>query len=315
MSQMFSMSRMMDGASCRYLWLAKQASLDSEISYGETQLAKLIGVPVRVHKTYEGPFTIIGVGPYFFIISSKLLYNVFMSQKYNVVLLKKEEVAEDTMVFTIQKPVDFIYKAGQTIDLIIPSSEGNDLSHTFSIITEPNQDHLAVVTRMRDSEYKNTLKGLEVGANVEIEGPYGSFALHQAVEKTAVFLVGGIGIAPFMGMLRDAIERKLTHKFYLFYSNRSLQTTAFFEELNKFADSKDINFVFVPTMTDEEIEGDWEGEKGYVTWEMVEKHVTGSEEVVYYMAGPQGMVSAMRTMLNENNISEDSIRFEEFSGY
>jgi len=236
-----------------------------------------------------------------------------MSQKYNVKLLSTEEVAEDTMVFTIEKPVDFIYKAGQTIDLIIPSSEGNNLSHTFSIITEPNQDHLAIVTRMRDSEYKNTLKGLEVGANVEIEGPYGSFSLHQASEKTAVFLVGGIGIAPFMSMLRDAVERKLSHKLFLFYSNRSPETTAFLEEINKFANTEGLDFTFVPTMTDKEIE--WEGETGYVTWEMVQKHVTGPEEVIYYMAGPQGMVGAMRTMLDENGVSEDSIRFEEFSGY
>ncbi len=239
-----------------------------------------------------------------------------MAEKYKVKLLKKEEVAESTMLFTLEKPEGFIYRAGQTIDLIINSLSGETMSHTFSLATAPHENELTIVTRMRDSDYKKTLRVLSEGSEVEVEGPYGSFALHQDDKKSAVFLVGGIGIAPFLSMIKDAEENKKLHKLYLFYSNRRPEDAPFLDELNTLADSKNIQLTFIPTMTNLENSTEvWTGEQGYITWEMIRKYIPESETAIYYMAGPQAMVTTMRSLLTANGVSEDDIRFEEFSGY
>lgn len=69
-------------------------------------------------------------------------------------------------------------------------------------------------------------------------------------------------------------------------------------------------------MTDmDESSAPWEGERGYITREMIEKYVPERENALYYTAGPEQMVTAMRNLLNEAGVSNDDIKTEEFSGY
>ncbi len=240
-----------------------------------------------------------------------------MSNKLNTKLIKKEEIAKDTLSLTLEKPTGFNYSAGQSIDLSLPTPDGSDLVHTFSLITAPHEDNIAIATRVRDSQYKQTLKDLGEDSILSIEGPYGEFALHQDSTKPAVFIVGGIGITPFMSLLRDAKSNKSPHKFYLFYSNRRPEDTTFLQELNDLDDSSDIDFTFIPTMTEFEAvaKKGWSGEQGYITWELINKYIPIDVEAHYYIAGPQGMTTAMHTMLSDNGISEESISSEQFSGY
>jgi ferredoxin-NADP reductase len=116
------------------------------------------------------------------------------------------------MLFRFEKPEGFTYKAGQNSDftLIEPletDPEGN--KRTFSLVTTPAEDHLAITTRMRDTAFKRTLRVMEDGTKLTIEGPYGDLTLHENTARPAVFLAGGIGITPFHSMVRDATERAL----------------------------------------------------------------------------------------------------------
>lgn len=237
--------------------------------------------------------------------------------KYTTTLKDKREVAEGTMEFTLQKPEGFVFKAGQYMDvtLIKPSEtdeEGN--TRTFSITAAPHEDHISFATRMRDTAFKRVIKAMNSDTELTVDGPIGSFTLHQNVARPAVFLVGGIGITPFMSILKDATERKLEHKLYLFYSNRRPEDTAFFTELKELA-QKNQNIVFIPTMTDMEKSAEkWEGETGYINKDMIEKYVKEAS-AIYYTAGPEAMVGAMRKILAEMQVSDDDIKTEEFAGY
>jgi ferredoxin-NADP reductase len=66
----------------------------------------------------------------------------------------------------------------------------------------------------------------------------GSFCLHNNTARPAVFLAGGIGIAPFISMLTYATEEKLRHRIVLFYVNRYLEDVAFIDALWKVGDCK-----------------------------------------------------------------------------
>ena len=48
---------------------------------------------------------------------------------------------------------------------------------------------------------------------------------------------------------------------------------------------------------------------------MLVKYVTEIRGPLYYLAGPPGMVAAMRQLLDDMGVSEDSIKTEEFAGY
>jgi ferredoxin-NADP reductase len=238
--------------------------------------------------------------------------------EYQSTLLGRTEVAEGTMAFQFEKPKHFVFKAGQYIDLTLSGSQPglpNGLTHTFSIASSPCDEELVVTTRMRDTVFKQAMSILPIGSGVRIEGPMGSFGLHNNTARLAVFLAGGIGIAPFLSMLLYATEKKLRHPIVLFYANRYLEDAAFIDELWKL-ERPNPRFRFVPilTRTAKNYRG-WKGETGHLSPEMLLTHVGILRGPIYYIAGPPTMVAAARRTLGEVGVDEDDIRTEEFAGY
>lgn len=237
---------------------------------------------------------------------------------YTVALRERWEAAERTLGFSIDKPANFTFKAGQFSDIILlnPSetdAEGN--RRAFSIASAPHEGRLQFVTRLRKSAFKRVLNTMALGAEVRVEGPYGSLVLHGDAGRPAVLLAGGIGITPFRSIVRRAAHEGLAHRLILLYANRRPEDAAFLDELRSLS-SKNPNFAFVPTMTGIGQQApSWSGETGHITNEMIGKHVKRSDAPVYYIAGPPAMVESMQKMLSRAGVNDDDVRAEEFAGY
>ena len=237
---------------------------------------------------------------------------------YKTVLRRREEIADGTMAFHFDKPGGFVFKAGQFGDftLINPGetdAEGN--IRGFSLASAPYESDLMFATRMRDTAFKRVLRTLEIGTEVSLDAPYGSFTLHNNPRTAAVFLTGGIGVTPVRSIVLQAAHDNLPHKIFLFYSNRRPEDAAFLHELMEIQE-KNPNYTFIGTMTEmEKSDQKWDGETGYINKAMLEKHVGDLTLPIYYVAGPASMVTAMRRTLNEAGVDDDNIRTEEFSGY
>lgn len=233
-------------------------------------------------------------------------------------LVKKEEVAAGTMAFYFEKPAGFEYKSGQHIDLELinpPETDAEGNIRTFSLITAPHEENIGIATRMRDTAFKRVLKILPEGTGLNLKGPLGSMTLHNDTTKPAVILAGGIGITPFYSMIKYATHAKLPHKIFLFYSNRGPEDAAFLNELADLA-KQNVNFSFIATMTNmEKSSRPWNGERGYITRELITKYVPDIIHGIGYLAGPPAMTAAMHKLLNESGLNDDFVRMEEFSGY
>ncbi len=122
-------------------------------------------------------------------------------------LLSRSNVAEGTMAFHFVRPAGFIFKAGQAADLTLlnpPETDSEGNIRTFSIASPPFEEQLTFATRMRDTAFKRSLKVVPLGTEIQIAPPSGSFTLHKNANKPAVFLAGGIGITPFISVIRQA---------------------------------------------------------------------------------------------------------------
>ena len=233
-------------------------------------------------------------------------------------LQRRQELAHGTMAFHFDKPEGFGFKPGQAVDLVLadPALGGTDgARHAFSIVSAPYRDELVLATRMRDTAFKNALARLAVGGSAEIEGPFGSLTLHGTPHRAAVFVAGGIGITPFMSMLRHATHGGLQHRVVLLYSNRRPEDSAYLSELQRL-EGDHPNFRLVATMTRmRESRWPWTGATGKIDAVLLRRAAEGLPDPIYYIAGPTAMVAALRDVLEAAGIDDDDIRSEEFYGY
>ncbi|MDQ5852619.1 MAG: FAD-dependent oxidoreductase [Chloroflexota bacterium] len=248
-----------------------------------------------------------------------------MSEKrvaYEVALYGKQQIAEGTYAFTFEKPEGFHFKAGQHVrmTLIDPTeTDAEDNSRFLTMASTPQEPDLVFAIRMRDTAFKRVLSRMRPGEKVLIEmlleSPHGSFVLHEDASKPAVFIVGGIGIVPAYSMIKDAIQRNLPHKKFLFYSNRRPEDAPFLVELQNLAEQNN-SFELIATITEPEKSAQsWQGETGFIDRAMLEKYVDDLESPIFYVAGLPDMVGAMQTVLAEVGVSNENIRAEEFAGF
>ena len=235
---------------------------------------------------------------------------------YQVKLVGREELAEGTLAFRLEKPAGFQFKAGQAIvlELLDPPAEDGQKRRTFSLVSAPFESTLVIATRMRDTAFKRALRALPDGASLKLTGPIGQFTLADAA-RPAVFIAGGIGITPFMSMLRQAAQNQSPQTLLLLYSNRRPEDAAFLEELQAL-ERQNRNFRLVATMTEmSKSARAWSGQTGFVDAALISRATHGLQAPVIYVVGPPAMVLAMQETLRGAGVSDEDIRSEEFYGY
>ncbi|WP_054458452.1 ferredoxin--NADP reductase [Phaeobacter sp. 11ANDIMAR09] len=223
-----------------------------------------------------------------------------------------EILAENTLALHLTKPADFSHRPGQWLRLTLPTTGE---SRILSIVSAPHEPVLTLATRISDSTFKRALMKLSAGAELGITQASGHFTLQEDVSRPAVFIAGGIGITPFMSMIRTAAKTASVQKIILFYANRTASSAAFLSELQDLANTNP-SFDLVATLTapkDDTTAGT--GETGKVDHEMLMRHLPDLAAPIYYCVGPTAMVRATRQTLLAAGICEADMVFETFTGY
>jgi ferredoxin-NADP reductase len=172
-----------------------------------------------------------------------------------------------------------------------------------------------VAMRLRTTAFKRTLNSLSPGAELLLQGPFGSMTLPRNTMRPAVLLAGGIGITPFRSLVWSETESLSARELFLFYSVRVPEEAAFLEELQEM-EQQNSRYKFVCTVTQpEKSRMAWRGETGRISIELVSRWIPDLSLPIYYIAGPPAMVSGMRQMLLGAGVAEEDIRAEEFYGY
>jgi ferredoxin-NADP reductase len=144
--------------------------------------------------------------------------------------LRRAEIADGSMAFHFKRPADFDFRAGQAVTLSLiepPETDTKGNRRTFSIVSAPFETEIVIATRMRDTAFKRTLQTMRARTRVQLRGPMGSFTLDPDEKRPAVMLAGGIGITPFVSMLRQATHDGLRRDLFLFYPIARLATRRF----------------------------------------------------------------------------------------
>jgi glycine betaine catabolism B len=208
----------------------------------------------------------------------------------------------------------FSFKPGQYCLVQIPvGSEQEDRS--LSIANSPTRpDSLLFATRYSESPYKRAFFSLKPGDRVTITGPTGRFVYDEGASHT-VLLSGGIGITPLKSMIEYVCDRQFGHPVLLLYGNHSPREIPFCEELDDLYRANE-NFTLVHTVSSVGDGGEtWHGHTGRITEELIRQYVINPMQARYFICGPPGMVSGLRSLLEQMDLPSEQIQFENFDGY
>jgi hypothetical protein len=237
---------------------------------------------------------------------------------YLVKLQDRRQVAERTIAFQFEKPDGFTFMTGQSIDLTLmhpPETDGEGNGRTFSITSAPDEDLLLVATWMRETAFKRVLGTLPIGSpsqdrgTVRQPGPSsrssqdrsvsGRRNRHHTVPQYPAASGQRAIASPSVPLLCESPARRCP----VFTGTGGVETTQ--------------PQIYIRRHHN----GYWSiasclaGGDGGINHQMLAKYVPSVASPIYYLAGPPGMVGAMRTVLHGMRVDDGDIRTEEFAGY
>lgn len=204
-----------------------------------------------------------------------------------------QKIALDTYEVELKiKEPGFSFIAGQYIWLVIP--EGR---RAFSVCSSPGSVSIKVAFRDSSSKFKKALLKLPLGSMVNLEGSFGYLSLPEE-ERSVVFIAGGVGITPFLSMIRFAFEQKSPQKIVLLYENSSLEKAAYLKELEGLQ-SNNPNFHFYHKI-------------GQLSWQEITEQTKNLAKPIWYVVGPKPMCEDVGNLLLEQGVKLEDLKFEEF---
>jgi ferredoxin-NADP reductase len=229
---------------------------------------------------------------------------------------EKREVAKGTLLAIFDLGGEHVdYRPGAYFWVELPNRGHDDekgLRRHISIVTSPTERGvLGLATRIRDTAFKQTLAELEVGDEVTVEEPKGTFLLPEDTSRDYVFLAGGIGITVFRSMLRYIADTGEPYRITLVFSNRDRESSAFLDEIREFEERIPALRV-VLTMTDDD---GWDGETRQIDADMLRDHLGTLDGYVFLIAGPPGMAKGVEQVLKDAGVDEERVVTDSFSGY
>ena len=175
------------------------------------------------------------------------------AEVYGRAIVRAKLPASRTAVRLFLEPATALYyHPGQFINL----RRADGLTRSYSLASVPRTDPLLElhVRRMVNGTMSQwVFDHLQVGDTIDIAGPYGScFYLQDDVAKPILLIGTGIGLAPLIGIARDALHAGHTGPMYLYVGSRKADGLYLQQELRELS-LQHPNFRYEPCVSGREV--------------------------------------------------------------
>ena len=159
------------------------------------------------------------------------------------------------------------------------------------------------------------------GSIINVAAPMGNFVLDSQSQRPVVLLANGIGITPFMGIIRQIHQLKISRKFTLIYGNSSQNDHVFAEELNNIA-RENSNFnqiIFYSKPDGSSIKRKFANDDGHYDYvgridsKQVVPQIDNYKDCEYYICGSDKMIGEQYAILENLGIDPSHIHYEFFN--
>jgi predicted ferric reductase len=241
------------------------------------------------------------------------------------------------LAFTpVQAGMDF--RPSQFVYLVVHKEGITPEPHPYSIACGYNRKSEFKLGIKKSGDHTRSLDLLEKGDLVTVYGPYGHFSdKFLSAERDCVFIGGGIGITPFLGMWHVALhseerpstpevseEAEPTHpetaehwrspKVYLFYVCLTEDQASFDNDIKNEVILSHLHGFAAFEERGHHYELYLASRQGLITAEYVNRQVKGGvRDKNIFLCGPSPMVNSLIAQFNTLGVSDNQIIVEDFN--
>jgi ferredoxin-NADP reductase len=202
------------------------------------------------------------------------------------------------------------FKAGQFISFQI----GDDakLLRSYSISSSPYERGTVQVSvkRLDGGVGSQWMHNLKPGAKLIAHAPSGLFVDDDSSNAPRVYVAGGIGITPFLSMIRSRMSQADRPRIHLFYGMRTSRDQAFHHLLCYWA-ARNPNLKYFPILSAKDEQ--WNGDVGYINLAFIKSKISLDTTAKYFMCGPSVMTDKLIDELGAAGVPPEQIHNEKFA--
>jgi predicted ferric reductase len=208
-------------------------------------------------------------------------------------------------------------KAGQFASLTIMGTDGYSQPHSFSISGAPEESSLRLTIK-NVGKFTSLIPDLKPGTSLICKGPFGAFCKDIDIKPSIVLLAGGVGIAPFLSVLRHFRNIKAGNKVVLFWVNKSMEDVFSSDEINAMTNELSLKVIYCLSREDD-IQKYFRSnypevfyEKGRLSSDVLVKYgITGN--ATFYLCGPLPMMESALMELGKLDVDAAAVQQERFT--
>ncbi len=207
---------------------------------------------------------------------------------------------------------NFDFFPGQYIDLFVETPMGTIVGG-YSITSAPINDKNRISIAVKKIEgalatiqlHENTI----VGDVFHLQGPGGNFYYNGNSQQPVVFIAGGIGITPFISMMRYIDETNPNLPVTLIHSAKIPSELIFMGDINNIAQyNHNVNPIFTITQPDHS-KDDWNGRVGRIDKSLLLEFAANKSNI-FFISGPDEMQENVESNLIQLGVVKDNINRE-----
>lgn len=218
--------------------------------------------------------------------------------------LSKVTATDDTVEINLQpqgKKLEFT--PGQFVFLSVKDKTIGKEEHPFSISSAPGDTELRLSIR-KLGDYTGKLSLAKAGTLAKIHGPYGVFGEKSITKnKDDIWIAGGIGVTPFLSLLRHYKATGFKKNIWMYYSTKPGKDTAYTNEINELS-SHHQEFHFFNNAVPE-------GKR--LTAGFIKQTAGDLKDKQIFLCGPEKMVQDLWEQFLDLGVKPRNIIFEEFN--
>ncbi|MFA5135770.1 MAG: ferric reductase-like transmembrane domain-containing protein [Patescibacteria group bacterium] len=236
---------------------------------------------------------VLGLGSFLY----KTVFQNILIKKYPYRIKSIKKISSDILQI-VMEPVSqkLIYSPGMFVFMKLATQKFYEEQHPFSFVSSPDEKNIKFGIKIV-GDFTATLFSQKPGTLAYLEGPYGVFT-QDRTKRNQIWIAGGIGITPFLAMMKQIKTKK---RITLFYSVSQKNEAAFLDEIKKAQKTNLFSLVL------------WETKrKGRLKAVNIKRIVPGFKTYDIFVCGPVSMIKDLKKQLLLLGVAKDSIKSEEF---